>query len=75
MNGIEKPCTGTHGCTREEPHTHRFLSMADRVPNGEPINDAIAAAQARDRAERAAELAEQRAERAFQDHFNAEVQP
>lgn len=29
------------------PAPRRFLSMANRVPNGEPINDALAAMQAR----------------------------
>lgn len=32
------------------PPRRQYLSMADRVPNGEPINDAIAAMQATQRA-------------------------
>jgi len=37
--------------SNEKPR--RYLSMPDRVPNGEPMNDAIAAMQAAQRAERA----------------------
>jgi hypothetical protein len=52
--GTERPCTGSHGCTRPEPHTHRYLSMADRVfrpEDGDTISNRLAVAQAIQRLE------------------------
>ena len=52
------------------------LSMADRVPNGDPINDAIAEMQANQKAEKerlneAAEIAKKEAQKAELDYLAA----
>lgn len=44
--GVERACTGTHGCKRTDPHTHRYLPMPDRADTGgDSLNDRLARAQ------------------------------